>query len=298
MKTRGGIEEYLTYLLTEKGDDLKTIDAYKTDLYPFADFVEDKEVSSLTSNDLNDYLFYLEDKKNYKRSTLIRKATAVKGFYKFLKREGLNDVILSDLASPKKEKRLPEVLTLEEIKRLFRQPDVATDRGLLDLTLMEVCFSCGLRVSELVNLRKDSINRKNGYLKVFGKRSKERLLPISKEALRVMEEYEKRIRSPIKTKSPLYFLHKDGTTVSRQYFFLRVKKYAQDAGITKKISPHTLRHSFATELFANGAELRQVQELLGHADIETTQIYTHITQRGESEAYERGMRRNKKEEKE
>lgn len=292
MKTREAYEEFLTYLASEKGDDSKTISAYETDLRQFCDFVKNKDIKELTPEDRDDFLFSLE-KKNIKRSSLIRKATSLRGFYKFLKREGLReDLLLSSLVTPKKEKHLPTVLSLEEVKRLLAQPDLSTKRGLLDLALMEVAFSCGLRVSELVELRKDEINRKNGYLKVTGKRKKERLLPIRREALEAMRLYEEKVRSPIKTSSPYFFLHKDGKKVSRQYFFRKLKEYVKSAGIQKNVSPHTLRHTFATLLLENGAELREVQELLGHAEIETTQIYTHLSQKKEQEAYEKGMRRN------
>ena len=292
MKTREAYEEFLTYLASEKGDDSKTIAAYETDLRQFCDFVKNKDIKELTPEDRDDFLFSLE-KKNIKRSSLIRKATSLRGFYKFLKREGLReDLLLSSLVTPKKEKHLPTVLSLEEVKRLLAQTDLSTKRGLLDLALMEVAFSCGLRVSELVELRKDEINRKNGYLKVTGKRKKERLLPIRREALEAMRLYEEKVRSPIKTSSPYFFLHKGGKKVSRQYFFRKLKEYVKSAGIQKNVSPHTLRHTYATLLLENGAELREVQELLGHAEIETTQIYTHLSQKKEQEAYEKGMRRN------
>ena len=299
MKTKEAYEEFLTYLASEKGDDSKTISAYETDLSQFCDFVKNKDIKELTPEDRDDFLFSLE-KKNIKRSSQIRKATTLRGFYKFLKREGLReDLLLSSLVTPKKEKHLPTVLSLEEVKRLFAKPDLSTKRGLLDLALMEVAFSCGLRVSELVELRKDEINRKSGYLKVTGKRKKERLLPIRREALEVMKLYEEKVRSPIKTSSPYFFLHEDGKKVSRQYLFLRLKEYVKSAGINKNVSPHTLRHTYATLLLENGAELREVQELLGHAEIETTQIYTHLSQKKEQEAYEKGMRRNQtREEKE
>ena len=285
-------EEFLTYLASEKGDDPKTLQSYDVDLKQFLSFTKKEDVNDLTDDDLDDFLFYLES-KGEKRSTIIRKSTCLRGFYKFLKREGYRkDIVLSSLESPKPEKRLPTVLSLEEVERLFAQPNINEDKGLLDLTLMEVAFSCGLRVSELVGLRKNEVNLKNGYLKVYGKRKKERILPIRREALQVMEEYLKRIRNPIQKSSPLFFLHPNGNEVSRQYFFLELKKYAKSAQITKNISPHTLRHTYATLLLENGAELRKVQELLGHADIETTQIYTHLSHKKEEEAYQKGMRRN------
>jgi integrase/recombinase XerD len=212
-----------------------------------------------------------------KNATLIRKSMAIKGLYKFLKGEGILDITLSDLQTPKKEKRLPDILSLEEIQRLFQQPDINTPKGLLDLALMETTFACGLRVSELINLRKDKINTKSGYLRVLGKGSKERIIPIHQEALKVISLYEKEVRSKIDTKKMNLFLHKNGKEISRQYFFIELKKYVKQAGIEKNVSPHTLRHCFATLLLENGAQLRQVQELLGHQNLSTTQIYTHVT---------------------
>ena len=284
------IEEFLTYLLTEKGDSIKTIEAYKLDLYSFSNYVDNKDVSLLSSNDMNDYLFSLSD-KGYKNASLIRKSMSIKGFYKYLKREGAIDLVLTDLQVPKKEKRLPEILSVEEINQLIEQIDINTDKGLLDLAMILLTFSCGLRVSELVLLRKDRINFKNAYLRVFGKRNKERILPVSKEALEVLIRYDQTIRNKIQKKSPLFFLHSDGKEVSRQYFFLEIKKYAKKANLKKNISPHTLRHSYATLLLENGAQLKQVQAFLGHADIETTQIYTHLSKKKQQEEYEASMRR-------
>lgn len=284
------IEEFLTYLLTEKGDSIKTIEAYKLDLYSFSNYVDNKDVSLLSSNDMNDYLFSLSD-KGYKNASLIRKSMSIKGFYKYLKREDAIDLVLTDLQVPKKEKRLPEILSVEEINQLIEQIDINTDKGLLDLAMILLTFSCGLRVSELVLLRKDRINFKNAYLRVFGKRNKERILPVSKEALEVLIRYDQTIRNKIQKKSPLFFLHSDGKEVSRQYFFLEIKKYAKKANLKKNISPHTLRHSYATLLLENGAQLKQVQAFLGHADIETTQIYTHLSKKKQQEEYEASMRR-------
>ena len=291
MKTNEACEEFLTFLLTEKGDSLNTINAYKVDLEEFTSFVKNKEANKLGSEDMNDFLFGLQS-HGIKNATLIRKSMAIKGLYKFLKGEGILDITLSDLQTPKKEKRLPDILSLEEIQRLFQQPDINTPKGLLDLALMETTFACGLRVNELINLRKDKINTKSGYLRVLGKGSKERIIPIHQEALKVISLYEKEVRSKIDTKKMNLFLHKNGKEISRQYFFIELKKYVKQAGIEKNVSPHTLRHCFATLLLENGAQLRQVQELLGHADIETTQIYTHLSKKKQQEEYEKSMRRN------
>ena len=292
MKINEAISSFLTFLLTEKGDGIKTLQAYETDLKDFQDYLENKDVSLLNSDDLNDYLFFLKD-RGYKNASLIRKATAIKGLYKYLKNEGIVDITISDLQSPKKEKRLPQILSLDEINQILRVIPREKDKGLLDLAMILLTFSCGLRVSEVTSLRKDRINFKNGYLRAFGKGNKERILPISSEAIDVISKYDNCVRSNIKTKSPLFFLHPNGKEVSRQYFFLQLKKYVKEANINKSVSPHTLRHTYATLLLENGAQLRTLQVLLGHADIETTQIYTHLSKKKQHEEYLSSMRRNK-----
>lgn len=283
-------QDYLTYLLAEKGDSKKTILTYQVDLKEFSEYFKNKEVSKLGSEDYSVYLGKLE-KDNLKRSSVVRKSIVIRGLFKYLAKEGKIEVELSLLEVPKGESHIPTYLTEEEIEKLFSMPDIQTQRGLLDLALMEVCYGSGLRVSEAIGLRKDSLNLQSGYLKVYGKRSKERILPIGEEEKEVLSAYEERIRKPLKTKSKLFFLHPDGKEISRQYFFLRLKKYALEAGIEKNISPHTLRHSFATRLMENGAHLRQVQELLGHEDIETTQIYTHIHDKHIKDDYDKSVKR-------
>ncbi len=282
-------EEFLTYLMTEKGDTGKTLESYKVDLDQFIRFVGKRDACELTGNDLGDFLSFLSG-KGYKNNTLIRKSMAVKGFYKFLKNEGEIRLVLSDLLTPKKEQRLPDVLSSEEIQRLFAAIDQKDYKGRLDFTLCLICFSCGLRVSELISLRKDKINPESGQIRLMGKRSKERIVPISNEALEGLFSYLKE-RDKIKTKSKNLFVHQNGKEVSRQYFFLEIKKYAKDAKIKKNVSPHTLRHSYATLLLENGAQLKEIKELLGHEDISTTQIYTHISKKKEEEEYRQAMRR-------
>ncbi len=288
MKINDGIESFLTFLSAEKGDSKNTILAYEKDLLDFKKSLKKDEVKDLNSEDLSDYLCQLSDKK-LKKATLVRKSMAIRGFYKYLKGEGLLNVNLADLPIPKTGRKLPTILSEEEINLLFSEPKNDTPKGALDSALLEVCYSCGLRVSELVNLRKDQINFKNGYIKVLGKGRKERIVPIGQEAIASILNYQEVY--PFKNKSPLVFQNRDGKTVSRQYFFLELKKYAKLAHINKRISPHTLRHSFATRLLENGAQLRDVQELLGHSQIETTQIYTHVSRTLEQKDYDAHMKR-------
>ncbi len=290
MKISLEVEEFLTYLITEKGDSLKTIECYKKDLKEFSDYFSDKDCSLLSNDDMNDFLSFLKE-KGMKNNSLIRKSMSVKGFYSFLKREGIITVALSDLVTPKKEGKLPDILSMDEMERLLGMMDLSTAKGQLDHAMVLICFSCGLRVSELVNLRIDQINTKNGYLRVSGKRNRQRLIPISKDALEGMNQYVLAVRDKSHTKSPCLFVHENGKEVSRQYFFLELKKYVKMAGINKNVSPHTLRHSYASILLENGAQLRTIQELLGHQDISTTQIYTHISKKKEQEEYDQAMRR-------
>jgi integrase/recombinase XerD len=290
MTTAEAIEEFLTYLLAEKGDSALTIAAYETDLASFRDFVRNKDAKDLTVSDLSTFIVTLSQ-SHLKEASVIRKAMAVRGLYRYLAGEKVLDVQLNDLLTPKKGHHLPDVLTEEEITRLFATVDSKDAKGKLNIALLEVAYGSGLRVSELVLLRKDAVNYRQGYMKITGKGKKERIVPLGQEANGVLGTYVDEVRSKIRGNSPLLFLHPSGKKVSRQYFFLLVKKATKEAEITKHVSPHTLRHSFATQLLRNGAELRQVQELLGHADIETTQIYTHLSLTDEIAAYKAGMKR-------
>lgn len=295
MTTGEAIEGFLVYLLAEKGDSKKTIAAYEVDLRGFKEFVQDKAASSLCGEDLSDFLLS-ESGKGYKKATIVRKAMAVRGLFRYLKGEGILSIVLGDLDMPKNEKKLPRTLSDGEIRKLFERQDASTYKGLLDLTMMELCYSCGLRVSELCNLPLEEVNLRQGYLKILGKGDKERMVPMSKECLSYLSLYIE-ARSKIKKMKKNLFLHEDGKPVSRQYFFLALRKAAKDAGIQTPVHPHMLRHSFATTLLENGAPIRQVQELLGHAQVETTMIYTHVSHRLKRESYDRSMKRETEEQK-
>ncbi len=289
MTVEEAIEEYLTYLVTEKGDAYETSRSYKVDLCQFVKMTGLNDVSELTSDRIEDFILMLSE-KGLSRNTINKKAIAVKGLYRYLAAEGKIEVHLDDITVPQIKRKLPETLSTDEIVRLFRQPDPTTYKGCLDLALMELCYSCGLRVSELVDAKLSGLNIKESYIKVFGKESKERIVPIRKEALYCVQEYLD-FRSMLKTKSKRLFLHSNNTPIKRQYFNSILNTYAKKAGIQKKVHPHMLRHSFATALIENGANLKEVQSLLGHAKIETTQIYTHVSRKKIVEAYDKGMKR-------
>lgn len=281
------IENFLIYLATEKGDSKKTLEAYKKDLQQFFDYFSSKNKKEITLEDFSEYLIYLNDKK-YKRTSIIRKSTAIKSFLKFLKNENKTSIVISEIKIPKKERKLPDILTISEVSLLFSAPDIKTYKGLLDLVMIEMCYYCGLRVSELCNLKIEDINFTALHLKVLGKGSKERIVPFSEELASYLTLY---LHQREKIVNPFVFVHQNGKRVSRQYLFLEIKKYALEKGIKKNIHPHLFRHTFATNLLENGANLRQVQALLGHKNIETTEIYTHVSKKKEREIYDKAMKR-------
>ncbi len=281
------IENFLIYLATEKGDSKKTLEAYKKDLQQFFDYFSSKNKKEITLEDFSEYLIYLNDKK-YKRTSIIRKSTAIKTFLKFLKNENKTSIVISEIKIPKKERKLPDILTISEVSLLFSAPDIKTYKGLLDLVMIEMCYYCGLRVSELCNLKIEDINFTALHLKVLGKGSKERIVPFSEELASYLTLY---LHQREKIVNPFVFVHQNGKRVSRQYLFLEIKKYALEKGIKKNIHPHLFRHTFATNLLENGANLRQVQALLGHKNIETTEIYTHVSKKKEREIYDKAMKR-------
>lgn len=281
------IENFLIYLATEKGDSKKTLEAYKKDLQQFFDYFSSKNKKEITLEDFSEYLIYLNDKK-YKRTSIIRKSTAIKTFLKFLKNENKTSIVISEIKIPKKERKLPDILTISEVSLLFSAPDIKTYKGLLDLVMIEMCYYCGLRVSELCNLKIEDINFTALHLKVLGKGSKERIVPFSEELASYLTLYLQRREKIV---NPFVFVHQNGKRVSRQYLFLEIKKYALEKGIKKNIHPHLFRHTFATNLLENGANLRQVQALLGHKNIETTEIYTHVSKKKEREIYDKAMKR-------
>ena len=213
--------------------------------------------------------------------------------YMFLKREKIIFINIPDIEPPKKPQRLPNCLSVEEVEALLDAPDISKPEGLRDKAMLELMYSSGLRVSELISLERRRINLDRGIATIFGKGAKERKVPIGDFALEYVKKYisEARNKNPGKD-SKYLFLNRYGKSLSRQYFFKQVRKYATLAGITIEISPHTLRHCFATHLLEGGAQLRMVQEMLGHVNIATTQIYTHISTKRIISAYDLYM--NKK----
>lgn len=284
------IGDFINYLSTERGLALNTLESYGRDLRQYADFLERGKFATLESASratIISYLLYLE-KQGKATATIARRLAALKSFYQFLLREKVLDKDpTANLESPKLEKRLPKVLTVKEIEQLLKQPNPMNATGLRDRAMLELLYATGIRVSELVSLNLGDVNVDMGYVRCYGKGAKERIVPLGSMAQRSVADYLASGRGQLvrDVREQALFVNHHGRRLTRQGFWKIVKKYAADAKIDKDITPHTLRHSFATHLLENGADLRSVQEMLGHADISTTQIYTHITKGRLKEVY-------------
>lgn len=278
MKTLNLFETFISYLEFEKEFSKNTIESYKNDLEDFKEYLDliNKTPENTDKKDAFNYLIFLS-KKKLKPSSLRRKISAIRSFYKFLIKEELIEKDPTvDLTFPKNEKRLPQVLTIEEIEKLINVIDNKTVKGKRDKAIIELLYSSGLRVSEIINLKINDLDFENNYLKCFGKGSKERIVPFGELAKTYIIDYLKE-RERLKIDSELLFVNKKGEKLLRQHINNLLRIYSKKAKLKKKVHPHMLRHSFATHLLERGADLRSVQELLGHVDISTTQIYTHLT---------------------
>jgi len=273
------ISLFLRYLAAEKGHSSNTIEAYKGDLHRYISYLEDKEIvtpDKITVNLLREYMMSL---MGLSVASVRRNISSISHFHKFLLREGITTTDPTrHIETPRGWKRLPRTLTLTEVETLLRQPDENSPAGLRDGAMLELLYATGLRVSELVGLKFGNINLEVGFIVAMGKGGKERVIPMGEYAMEKVKRYIERGRPALLKgrSSPYLFVSPWGKGLTRQSFWKIVKKYARQAGITKEISPHTLRHSFATHLLERGADLRSVQMMLGHSDISTTQIYTHI----------------------
>ena len=274
------IEQFLDYLTVERGLAKNTIESYRRDLLKYQEYLKRKGavVEKIARSDIQNFLLYIKD-KGLSSSSIARNLVAIKVFYRFLVREGfIKDDPASVLDSPKLWKRLPDVLSIDEIQGLMDAPDLSNWMGIRDKAVLELMYATGMRVSEVADLRMDGLNLDLGFVRCKGKGQKERIVPIGRTASKALAFYLEKVRPPLlKGKvSQHVFITRLGMRMSRQSFWKMIKKYVAAANIKKKITPHTLRHSFATHLLERGADLRVVQELLGHANIATTQIYTHI----------------------
>lgn len=276
------VDEFIHYLAVERGLAENTMDSYHRDLANYHEFLAREKIMDIqktTKTHVMAYLLSLQ-KSGRATATISRHLAALKSFYHFLLRERRIDKDpTANLESPKLEKKLPRVLSVDEVELLLKQPKTADPAGLRDKAMLELLYATGIRVTELITLNVDHINLEVGFIRCFGKGSKERIVPLGSVARKYVGEYLQRGRVKlIKVKAEqALFVNHHGRRLTRQGFWKIIKKYARAAGIAKDITPHTLRHSFATHLLENGADLRSVQEMLGHADITTTQIYTHLT---------------------
>ncbi len=282
------IEDFLSYLGSEKGLAQNTLISYRRDIGMFADLLTEKGVSSFDLASEEDVISFLSKLKSqdYATSSICRAMVAVKMCFRFLKREKAveKDVTLH-LDSPKMWQLIPEVLTIAEVDALLKAPDASTSRGARDKAVLQVIYASGLRVSEVCGLNLQDVD--DQIVRVRGKGGKERVVPIAKSAVDAIDFYLKHYRQHGEREDePALFVSDRGKRIDRTLVWKRVKFYAGSAGILKEISPHTLRHSFATHLLENGADLRVIQEMLGHSNIATTDRYTHISQRHLTEAFE------------
>jgi len=276
------LDQFLNYLVVEKGLSLNTLESYSRDLNKYLDFLSLKGIKDIsTTSDVTIVSFITALKKNrLSNRSIARNVTSIKMFYKFLTENHYitkNPALIIETA--KGETKLPQVLSIAEVELLLQKPDRNTVRGIRDGALLELLYATGLRVSELVSLPVNNLNLEAGYLIAYGKGSKERLVPIGEVAQNAIREYLKEGRPALlgNSQSNYLFLTRNGKPFTRQGFWKLLKKYTLSAGILKNISPHTLRHSFASHLLERGADLRSVQMMLGHVDISTTQIYTQVT---------------------
>ena len=278
MEIVDAIDLFHQYILVEKGLSPQTWVSYLEDLQSFFEYFQEKKTTDdLEETDLYEFLKY-ELSLGRTVSTALRKLSSTRGFFIFLKKEGYYKGSIPDVETPKKPKHLPNCLTEEEVDRLLDAPDLTSPSGIRDKAMLETMYSSGLRVSELLKLEKSQVNLTKGVITVFGKGAKERKVPLSDYAVDYIKKYLSEVRNKSENKGSKYlFLSRKGEPISRVYFFKQVKKYSELAGIETQVSPHTLRHSFATHLLNHGAQLRIVQGMLGHTNIATTQIYTHVS---------------------
>lgn len=278
--------DYTSFLRLERSLAENTIESYGTDISELFEFLEGlrglDSPEKASGDDLNAFLAYLQETGIVGKRSEARKISAIKSLYKYLVMQKRVDKNPCDLLDPPKINRhIPTVLSVEEVERILSSVDLSQPLGHRNRAILETLYSCGLRVSELVGLHLTDLYLNDNFIRVFGKGSKERLVPVSDMAVKTLRIYlEKRSAGPVDRKSEnIVFLNRYGRGMTREMIFHIVKQQAAVAGITKEISPHTFRHSFATHLVENGADLRSVQEMLGHSSILTTEIYTHVDSR-------------------
>lgn len=290
------LEKYQIYLLTVKQKEEKTtVSSYIEDIYKYLEYMENNKIKTaldIEYQNITNYLKYL-DNNNYETSSIIRKIVSIKLFHKYLSEEYKIKNISSKIINPRLRRKLPNILTIEEVDNLL-DIKLNTPFDYRNKAMLELMYSSGLRVSELVDLKLNNIDLDNGYVRCLGKGKKERIIPIGEIAIEYLKKYINEYRNSMKKGyyTENVFLNNHGKNITRQGFFLIIKNIAKEKNIDKNITPHMLRHSFATHLLNNGANLRTIQEMLGHSSITTTQIYTNVSNEIIKENYEIYKRRD------
>lgn len=290
------LEKYQIYLLTVKQKEEKTtVSSYIEDIYKYLEYMENNKIKTaldIEYQNITNYLKYL-DNNNYETSSIIRKIVSIKLFHKYLSEEYKIKDVSSKIINPRLRRKLPNILTIEEVDNLL-DIKLNTPFDYRNKAMLELMYSSGLRVSELVDLKLNNIDLDNGYVRCLGKGKKERIIPIGEIAIEYLKKYRNEYRNSMKKGyyTENVFLNNHGKNITRQGFFLIIKNIAKEKNIDKNITPHMLRHSFATHLLNNGANLRTIQEMLGHSSITTTQIYTNVSNDIIKENYELYKRRD------
>jgi len=288
------ILDFLAYLELERGLSRNTLDAYRSDLLQFGEFLDRRRLDVAVAGHGEIAAFLAElaagagERPPVGAATLARKVACLRSFYRHLRREGaIEHDPTAELRGPRKTQRLPRVLSREQVAHLLSQPRGADPRALRDRALLELMYACGLRASEAIGLELADVDLEEGVLCARGKGSKERLVPIGRQAVTALRDYRRRGRPLLlgDRAEPRLFLSRRGSGLTRQGLYKIVQGHARRAGLQDKMSPHTLRHTFATHLLAGGCDLRSLQEMLGHADLATTQVYTHLSAERLKDAY-------------
>jgi integrase/recombinase XerD len=277
--------DFLAYLEFERGLSRNTLEAYRSDLLQFGRFLDEHDVSAAeaSSADVSDFLAELargNGRPPSSPATIHRKTACLRSFYRHLRREGVRDSDpMATIAGPRRGRQLPKVLTRGEISKLLDQPKGTDPSALRDRALLELMYACGLRASEAIGIEVADVDLEDGVLRARGKGSKERVIPVGRAAVDAVRRYVQRGRPELARGKPVakLFLNFRGEALTRQGLYKIVRRHAASAGLADRMSPHTLRHTFATHLLAGGCDLRSVQEMLGHADVATTQLYTHLS---------------------
>lgn len=288
MEINESFDAFIQYLRVERGVSEITVKNYREDFKIFLLSFPDVKTTDDLNVDMLPEFVRRQDELARSSSTILRRYSLLRNYFSFLNEENILHEEMPDVDKPKSSKRLPFVMSNEEVDELLEAPDIFKDNGMRDRAMLELMYATGLRVSELLSLKFRNVNMQNDLITVYGKGNKQRSVPVSSFALEFLRKYidgpRKRVKGSKDT--DIIFLNRDGKALSRTYFFMQVKRYAEEKGIDSSVSPHTLRHCFATHLLENGASLRAVQEMLGHSNIATTQIYTEVSTKRIMSAYD------------